>query len=142
MGVAHMEHKTVVFTKGLVLFNRRLLIIKRSNYANYREGEWDLPGGGIEFGEAPLDCLSREIMEETGLIAQVGRLVFIRSEVHQASHFIGLVYQCNAESDIVKLSHEHTEFLWATKQQLHEFLQEDIWSEYKQNNVFEMLDID
>jgi len=137
-----MEQKTIVFTKGLVLFNRRMLIIKRSDYANYRVGEWDIPGGGLEFGEAPIDCLNREIMEETGLRARIDRLVFVRSAVYQARHFIGLVYLGNAETCEVKLSNEHTEFLWATKQQLHELLTEDIWDEYKQNNVFEILDID
>lgn len=34
-------------------------------------GEWTLPGGGIEFGEAPETAAVREVEEETGLIARV-----------------------------------------------------------------------
>jgi 8-oxo-dGTP diphosphatase len=30
------------------------------------DGSWELPGGGLEHGEAPREALSREITEETG----------------------------------------------------------------------------
>jgi ADP-ribose pyrophosphatase YjhB (NUDIX family) len=34
-------------------------------------GAWTLPGGGIEFGEAPDAAVLREVEEETGLVAQI-----------------------------------------------------------------------
>ena len=34
-------------------------------------GMWTLPGGGIEFGEAPEVAALREVEEETGLVARV-----------------------------------------------------------------------
>ncbi|MDP2090645.1 MAG: NUDIX hydrolase [Candidatus Gracilibacteria bacterium] len=30
-------------------------------------GLWDLPGGGLDHGENPRDCLKREVLEEMGL---------------------------------------------------------------------------
>ena len=32
---------------------------------------WTLPGGGIEFGEAPDIAVAREVEEETGLVARI-----------------------------------------------------------------------
>ena len=34
-------------------------------------GMWTLPGGGIEFGEAPDSAVLREVEEETGLVARI-----------------------------------------------------------------------
>ena len=36
---------------------------------------WNLPGGGLEPGELPNECVVREIHEETGLVAEVEKLV-------------------------------------------------------------------
>jgi 8-oxo-dGTP diphosphatase len=33
---------------------------------------WWLPGGGVEFGESPEECVAREFEEETGLDVKVG----------------------------------------------------------------------
>jgi 8-oxo-dGTP diphosphatase len=35
-----------------------------------KNGDWELPGGGLEHGENPKYGLAREISEETGLVVQ------------------------------------------------------------------------
>jgi 8-oxo-dGTP diphosphatase len=51
----------------------RLLLIKRGHEPG--AGLWSLPGGRIEPGETDTEALARELREETGLIAEPGRLV-------------------------------------------------------------------
>jgi ADP-ribose pyrophosphatase YjhB (NUDIX family) len=51
----------------------RLLMIKRGHEPG--AGLWSIPGGRIEPGETDAEAVIREMIEETGLTVQVGRLV-------------------------------------------------------------------
>jgi ADP-ribose pyrophosphatase YjhB (NUDIX family) len=53
----------------------RVLLCHRRDY-----DLWNLPGGGLEAGEAPWQGVIREVKEETGLDAQVLRLAGVYSK--------------------------------------------------------------
>ncbi|MFI1184875.1 NUDIX hydrolase [Streptomyces californicus] len=46
---------------------------------------WTLPGGGVEHAEDPYDAVVREVAEETGLEAEVERLLGVDSRVVPAA---------------------------------------------------------
>ena len=50
------------------------VLLGRRAHEPYR-GRWDLPGGFLEEDEHPLDCLRRELREETGLAVEAGAFV-------------------------------------------------------------------
>lgn len=49
----------------------RVLVFERTD----RPGNWQLPQGGLDIGEEPLDGALRELREETGIAASMVRLV-------------------------------------------------------------------
>ncbi len=51
----------------------RLLMIKRGHEPG--AGLWSIPGGRIEPGETDAEALTREMLEETGLVVEVGSLI-------------------------------------------------------------------
>lgn len=51
----------------------RLLLVKRG--AEPALGTWSLPGGRIEAGETPAEAAAREVLEEAGLVVEVGDLL-------------------------------------------------------------------
>ena len=51
----------------------RLLLIKRGREPG--AGLWSIPGGRIEPGESDAEALVREMLEETSLTVEVGRLL-------------------------------------------------------------------
>ncbi|MBI5938995.1 MAG: NUDIX hydrolase [Caulobacterales bacterium] len=61
-------------TAGVVcLRGREILLIKRGNPP--RQGQWSLPGGRIEWGETSETAALRELVEETGVAAELLGLI-------------------------------------------------------------------
>lgn len=74
-----LEHLTAAKVQrtsayGVAVREDRILLTRLSARA-HRPGAWTLPGGGVDHGEAPFDTVVREFAEETGLVAQVDRLL-------------------------------------------------------------------
>jgi len=60
--------------QGAVVRDDHLLLIQHCEHAGGRS-YWLLPGGGIEAGETPQECVEREVREETHLHVQVLHLL-------------------------------------------------------------------
>lgn len=96
----------------------RVLLIKRSEAADYSGGIWEDVTGRVHQFEEPEDALRREIGEECGLTVEIVKPISVfhlyRGERTAENELIGIIFWCRTESDEVRLSGEHTDYRWVT----------------------------
>ncbi len=88
----------------------RWLIAKRKEGDRF-SGFWEFPGGKLEPGETPRECLARELHEEFGIRARVGRFL-ARVRFRSPAFSIDLAaYAVSHFSGAFNL-HDHEEIRW------------------------------
>jgi len=74
LGAIRLGCSAVIFDTAK---NKNLLTCRKDN------GQWCLPGGGIDPGESVVEACAREVWDETGLRVRVGKLIGVYSNPHQ-----------------------------------------------------------
>jgi 8-oxo-dGTP diphosphatase len=93
----HMSFPRCV-AEAVILKDDQVLLVNASRGVTV--GFWNLPGGFMEYGESPDECIVRELREEIGVDATVKRLlgVYDRQSAHHPYHLIAFVYLCEISS--------------------------------------------
>lgn len=71
MGKGHV----VTVTAAVIERDGRFLIAQRRPDDGSLGGLWEFPGGTVEAGETPEDCLRRELAEELAIEVRIGELI-------------------------------------------------------------------
>ncbi|WP_042202567.1 NUDIX hydrolase [Paenibacillus camerounensis] len=129
----------IVAVKGIIVFQGRILIVRRAAADVVGAGSWECPGGKIDFGEGLEDALEREIAEETGLSVTVGAVAYAASFLTDPGRQVIIItYHCQSENNIVLLSEEHADYQWCTRCQLQQLLPPGILADFERSGVFAM----
>lgn len=65
----------VIASAGIILQNKKILLIRRSDYTDKYPGFWGCPAGRSEHSETPEQTAIREVKEETNLDFVPTRLI-------------------------------------------------------------------
>ena len=65
--------KTIKVTGAIIQNDNNFLIGRRGNDEK-SAGMWEFPGGKLEEGESPKECIKRELKEELNIDAEIGEL--------------------------------------------------------------------
>jgi len=80
----------ILVTAGIIRKNDEILIAKREEYQL-----WEFPGGKVEYGEDPRECLMREIKEELDFDIEVDEVFELKSHMGEdGTHYIIIFYNC------------------------------------------------
>jgi 8-oxo-dGTP diphosphatase len=101
----------ILVTAAIIKKESKILIGKRAPN-RHLAGYWEFPGGKIEIGETPQECLKREIKEELGIIIKVNDL-FMENEHQYDQKMIHLkAFECEYLSgEIVLKDHDQIEWV-------------------------------
>lgn len=92
--------------------NNEILLCKRNKKFGF--GEWELPGGHLEFQESFEQNLERECKEELGINVKVGKLVSVATNMKYGNHYIIFTFLSKSyqAKPVHKEPHEHSEINW------------------------------
>lgn len=73
-------------------------------------GKWELPGGGLEFGESPDQTVLREVKEETNLDVEIVRLLpKIYTNIWPEAQVLLIAYHCKLLPGSGEAKHQEIE---------------------------------
>lgn len=97
-----------------IVFNSSfdILLLKRNQQSDLQPGKWWLPGGHLEQLEQPIVGAYRELMEETGLEADIFEFNKVSELDKDGKHFYFFTTILTNNQDIQIRPSEHDQYMW------------------------------
>ncbi|CAI0851128.1 pyrimidine (deoxy)nucleoside triphosphate diphosphatase [Serratia quinivorans] len=111
--------KIIDVVAAIIERNGQILLAQR-NADSDQAGLWEFPGGKVEAGESQPQALARELDEELGIVASVGR--YVASNQWQQSERIIRLHAWQVETFSGELQNRcHSDFVWLAPEQAFDY---------------------
>lgn len=100
-----------------IIFNKGQVLIARRARGEKHAGGWEFPGGKIELGETPEQCLKRELLEEFGIEVRVNDFVAESIYEYPMGSIRLLAYLVDILAGDIRLS-VHDDYQWVKLENL------------------------
>jgi|FLOH01.1.fsa_nt_gi 8-oxo-dGTP diphosphatase len=131
--MSNNEHeKTKVSQSILIVRDNKILILQ------HKSGGWLLPGGRLNVKEKWLSGLLREIKEESSIKdVEIVNILEVDNWTHKNESHYGVFFHGVSASDVVRLSDEHQDFAWVSKEEIKDY---KFWNEALQERIVRLVD--
>lgn len=103
------KRRLTVKARGLAYLNGKVFAQRHKPYGDEMSRDWwCLPGGKLEPGEAIEEGLVRELVEETGVQPEVGRLLFVQQFSDDDANYIEFIFQISNPADFIEINLSET----------------------------------
>lgn len=111
-----------VVVLAVIRKGNKYLLTQRNDMTSDIHGKWQIAGGGLEFGELPIECLHREVKEELGTTVNViYPEPFVDTEIRGSWQGVFIAYVCELTNpdNIITINDEASDYNWFTKEELY-----------------------
>lgn len=112
----------IVAVGAVVVEGGRVLLVRRGQPP--LKGEWSLPGGVLELGEALADGVARETLEETGLTVTPQKIVEVVDRIVREDdgrvryHFVIVDFLCRVRGGTLACASDAEAARWVSREEL------------------------
>lgn len=97
------------------------ILIARRRAGKSQAGLWEFPGGKIEAGESPEDCLRRELLEEMNIEIEPYAFFAVSEHAYETVTIRLIAYKAKMLGGTIRLS-DHDEYRWVQAGELTQYL--------------------
>jgi 8-oxo-dGTP diphosphatase len=110
----------ILVVAGLIEREGEILLTDRPP-GSWMEGYWEFPGGKVNPEEDPREALARELVEELGIVVEVGTIEEVLHHAYPDKTVLLLFYWCRLLSEEEPRGLEGQQLAWAGPEDLDRF---------------------
>ena len=109
----------VIVTAAIIVHNKKVLLAQRRPDSDLPL-KWEFPGGKLEEGEEPEECLVREIKEEMDIHIEVQDIYKVILHKYESKKVLLLCYICRMKTGTLKAV-ECNDYAWVGREDLNSY---------------------